>query len=127
MPHQNKEAKRRVVLDSLAQIKLDAAGLDIGAAEIWACVPEDREAEPVRRFDTFTDDLKKLADWLAAHRVTTVAMESTGVYWIAIYELLESRGFEVCLVNAQATKNVSGRKTDVLDGQWIQQLHTYGL
>ena len=127
MPHQNKEAKRRVVLDSLEQIKLDAAGLDIGAAEIWACVPKDREAEPVRRFDTFTDDLKKLADWLAAHRVTTVAMESTGVYWIAIYELLESRGFEVCLVNAQATKNVSGRKTVVLDCQWIQQLHTYGL
>lgn len=118
---------QRERLDSLAQINLDAAGLDIGASEIWACVPQDRDEEPVRRFDTFTPDLYALADWLAACGVTTVAMESTGVYWIPIYEILQSRGIVACLVNAQATKNVSGRKSDVLDCQWIQQLHTYGL
>jgi transposase len=119
--------RRRARLESLAQINLDAGGLDIGASEIWACVPADRDEEAVRRFDTFTPDLYALADWLAICGVTTVAMESTGIYWIPIYEILESRGMTVCLVNAQATKNVSGRKSDVLDCQWIQQLHTYGL
>lgn len=112
---------------ALEQLNLDAAGLDIGATEIWVCVPDDRDAEPVRCFATFTPDLHALADWLDVCGITTVAMESTGVYWIPIYEILEERGMTVCLVNAQATKNVSGRKTDVLDCQWIQQLHTYGL
>ena len=118
---------RRARLDSLEQINLDAAGLDIGATEIWACVPGDRSDEAVRRFDTFTSDLHALADWLSACGIATVAMESTGIYWIPIYEILEQRGMTVCLVNAQVTKNVSGRKSDVLDCQWIQQLHTYGL
>lgn len=127
MAQQRNGQSRRVRLESLAQINLDAGGLDIGASEILACVPADRDEEAVRRFDTFTPDLHALADWLAACGVTTVAMESTGIYWIPIYEILESRGMTVCLVNAQATKNVSGRKTDVLDCQWIQQLHTYGL
>lgn len=127
MNHKLAQKTRHVRLNSLEQINLDAGGLDIGAEEIWACVPEDRTAEPVRRFATFTADLHRLADWLESCGVTTVAMESTGVYWIAIYEILEARGIEVCLVNAQATKNVSGRKSDVLDCQWIQQLHTYGL
>jgi transposase len=81
----------------------------------------------VRRFATFTVDLHTLADWLIACEITTVAMESTGVYWIPIYEILEGRGLEVCLVNAHATKHVSGRKSDLLDCQWIQQLQTYGL
>jgi transposase len=124
---QKKGAHQRKRLESLSQINLDAAGFDIGASEIWACVPEDRDEMAVRRFDTFTPDLYALADWLAACGITTVAMESTGVYWIPIYEILESRGIVACLVNAQATKNVSGRKSDVLDCQWIQQLHTYGL
>jgi transposase len=119
--------QRRVRLESLEQINLDAAGLDIGATEIWACVPGDRASEAVRRFDTFTSDLHALADWLSTCGVATVAMESTGIYWIPIYEILEQRGMTVCLVNAQVTKNVSGRKSDVLDCQWIQQLHTYGL
>lgn len=118
---------RRARLNSLEQINLDAGGLDIGAEEIWASVPEDRTDEPVRCFATFTDDLHQLADWIVACGVTTVAMESTGVYWIPIYEILEAQGVEVCLVNAQATKNVSGRKSDIEDCQWIQQLHTYGL
>ena len=114
-------------LDSLKQIKLNAAGLDIGAAEIWACVPEDRAEVSVRCFETFTVDLHALADWLEACRIETVAMESTGVYWIPVYEILEARGFEVYLVNARHIQNVSAKKTDILDCQWVQQLHTYGL
>jgi transposase len=105
----------------------DAAGLDIGASEIWAAVPPDRDAQPVRPFATFTPDLQALVDWLVACRVRTVAMESTGVYWIPIFELLEARGLDVYLVNARHVKNVPGRKTDVLDCQWIQRLHSVGL
>ena len=104
-----------------------AAGLDIGSEEIWVCVPEDRDAEPVRPFGTFTPDLYALADWLATCRIATVAMESTGVYWIPVYEILEARGFQVHLVNARHLKHVPGRKTDVKDCQWIQYLHTCGL
>jgi transposase len=104
-----------------------AAGLDIGASEIWACVPADRDTTPVRMFATFTPDLQALAAWLVACRVTTVAMESTGVYWIPIFELLEERGVQVYLVNARHIKNVPGRKSDVQDCQWIQRLHSYGL
>jgi transposase len=127
MARLSETADRTAQLSQLAQLHLNAAGLDIGASEIWACVPGDRAAEPVRRFETFTVDLHALADWLIACGITTVAMESTGIYWIPIYEILESCGLEVCLVNAHATKNVSGRKSDLLDCQWIQQLHTYGL
>jgi transposase len=104
-----------------------AAGLDIGSEAIWACVPEDGDAEPVRSFGTFTPDLYALADWLAACRIETVAMESTGVYWIPVYEILEARGFQVHLVNAHHLKHVPGRKSDVKDCQWIQYLHTCGL
>lgn len=104
-----------------------AAGLDIGASEIWACVPADRDDTPVRCFGTFTPDLQALTAWLVACRVTTVAMESTGVYWIPIFELLEERGLQVYLVNARHIKNVPGRKSDVQDCQWIQRLHSYGL
>ena len=127
MTHKPESTPRRARLNSLDQINLDAGGLDIGAEEIWVCVPEDRDDEPVRCFDTFTDDLHQLAQWIVDCGVTTVAMESTGVYWIPIYEILEDLGVEVCLVNAQATKNVSGRKSDIEDCQWTQQLHTYGL
>jgi transposase len=128
MKKRGRKRKSRIVkLDSLKQINLNAAGLDIGAAEIWACVPEGRDEQPVRMFNTFTVDLYALADWLQTCGVVTVAMESTGIYWIPTYEILEARGFEVLLVNARQLKNVPGRKTDVLDCQWIQQLHTYGL
>lgn len=104
-----------------------AAGLDIGSEEIWACVPEDRDPQPVRSFGTFTPDLYTLAAWLHACRIETVAMESTGVYWIPVYEILEARGFKVHLVNARHLKHVPGRKSDVKDCQWIQYLHTCGL
>ncbi len=105
----------------------NAAGIDIGSASHFVAVPPDRDDEPVREFASFTVDLNAIADWLEACGVDTVAMESTGVYWIALYELLESRGFTVLLVNARHVKNVSGRKSDVLDCQWLQQLMTYGL
>ena len=111
----------------IEQLKLNAAGLDVGAEEIYVCVPADRAEEAVRVFRTYTAGLYQLADWLTECRIETVAMESTGVYWIPVYEVLEERGFEVYLVNARHLKNVPGRKTDVLDCQWLQQLHTYGL
>jgi len=123
--HENKV--KPGVVDAMAQINHNAAGIDIGSEEMYVAVPPDRAEESVRCFQTFTADLQHLADWLKACRVDTVAMESTGVYWIPLYEILEERGFQVCLVNARHLKNVSGRKTDVLDCQWIQQLHTYGL
>jgi transposase len=105
----------------------NAAGIDIGSASHYVAVPPDRDDNPVREFPSFTVDLNALADWLTACGVDTVAMESTGVYWIPLFELLESRGFVVLLVNARHVKNVSGRKSDVLDCQWLQQLMTYGL
>ena len=105
----------------------NAAGIDIGCASHYVAVPADRDDEPVREFKSFTVDVHKLADWLEACGVDTVAMESTGVYWIAVYEILARRGFTVLLVNARHVKNVAGRKSDVLDCQWLQQLHSYGL
>ncbi|WP_372450090.1 IS110 family transposase, partial [Paraburkholderia aspalathi] len=105
----------------------NAAGIDIGSASHFVAVPPDRDDEPVREFASFTTDLNAMADWLKACGIDTVAMESTGVYWIPVFELLESRGFTVMLINARHVKNVSGRKSDVLDCQWIQQLMTYGL
>ena len=105
----------------------DAAGIDIGANEHWVAVSPSCDDSPVRPFGTFTSDLQRLADWLATCGVRTVAMESTGVYWIPLYELLEERGFEVLLVNAAHARNVPGRKSDVLDCQWLQELHTFGL
>jgi transposase len=111
----------------LTLINRNAAGIDIGSASHFVAVPPDRDDEPVREFPSFTFDLNALADWLAACGVDTVAMESTGVYWIPLFELLDARGFTVLLVNARHVKNVSGRKSDVLDCQWLQQLMTYGL
>jgi len=111
----------------LQHINLNAAGVDIGSERHLVAVPEGRDEVSVREFGAFTADLEALAAWLKKCGVTTVAMESTGVYWIPLFELLERRGFEVKLVDARHVKNVSGRKSDVLDCQWIQQLHTYGL
>lgn len=105
----------------------NAAGIDIGSASHFIAVPPDRDDEPVREFKSFTMDLEQAADWLVRCRVDTVAIESTGVYWIPFYEILEARGFRVYLVNARHVKNVSGRKSDVLDCQWLQQLMSYGL
>src|SRR6476646_6049784 len=103
MIHQAEQVRRRAQLNALEQINLNAGGLDIGATEIWVCVPADRDSEPVRKFATFTPDLHQLAEWLVTCGVTSVAMESTGVYWLPIYELLERRGIVAYLVNAQAT------------------------
>jgi len=111
----------------LQHINLNAAGIDIGSERHLVAVPEGRDDVSVREFGTFTTDLEALAAWLKKCGVTTVAMESTGVYWIPLFEVLERCGLEVKLVDARHVKNVSGRKSDVLDCQWIQQLHTYGL
>ena len=114
-------------VEQMVIVHPNAAGLDIGAREIYGCVPAEQDEETVKAFGTFTPDLHSLADWLAAHQVDTVAMESTGVYWIPVFELLEARGFQVYLVNARHMKGVPGRKSDVQDCQWIQKLHSLGL
>ena len=123
----SKANKAPKALSNFEQINPNAAGIDIGSGEHWVSVPADRDSLPVRRFACFTPDLHALADWLQHCGVETVAMESTGVYWIPLFQILETRGFEVKLVNAQYVKTVPGRKSDVLDCQWLQQLHTYGL
>jgi len=121
----NKQRKRHA---SLPLFEPNAAGIDIGATQIFVAVPPDRDAEPVRCFDTFTVDLERLADWLLKCKIRTAAMESTGVYWIPLFQILEKRNIEPVLVNAQHLKNVPGRKkTDVVDCQWIQHLHAAGL
>ncbi len=105
-----------------------AAGIDIGEAEHWVAVPPGGDPQPVRRFGTFTADLEVLADWLLDCGVTTVAMESTGVYWIPVFEILEARGVQVLLIDPRQAKRAPGRpKTDRLDCKWLQRLHTYGL
>ena len=121
------QRKRPTTQSAISLTHPNAAGIDIGSAAHFVAVPPDRDDEPVREFASFTADLHRLADWLDACGVDTVAMESTGVYWIALYELLEARGFTVLLVNARHVKNVSGRKSDVLDCQWLQQLMSFGL
>jgi len=105
----------------------NAAGVDIGATEIYIAVPPDRDAQPVRSFRTFTAELKAAAEWLKQCRIDSVAMESTGVYWIPFFQILEAAGFKVFLVNARQVKNVPGRKSDVADCQWLQYLHSVGL
>ena len=104
-----------------------AAGIDIGATEHFVAVPPDRDPQPVRSFPAFTADLERLAGWLSACGITAVAMESTGSFWIPLFDLLESRGFEVWLVDPRSLKQVPGRKSDVSDCQWIQYLHSVGL
>lgn len=120
-------SKTKPIPKHLEQINQWAAGIDIGSTSHFVAVPEGCTTTSVREFKSFTPDLYSLAEWLKECGIQTIAMESTGVYWIPVYELLEEKGFEVKLVDARQVKNVSGRKTDVLDCQWIQQLHTYGL
>ena len=104
-----------------------SAGIDVGNSAHYVAVRPNRDPEPVRRFECFTADLHRMAEWLHSCGVKTVAMQSTGVYWIPLYEILEARGFEVHLVNARHTKNLPGRKSDVQESQWFLKLHTYGL
>src|ERR1700721_665751 len=120
-----KKSKRRC--DRLPVLHPDAAGIDVGASELYVAVSAGPDAQPVRSFPTFTRDLHALADRLEQCGIHSVAMESTSVYWIPIYQILEARGLEVYLVNAKHVKNVPGRKTDVSDCQWLQYLHSVGL
>ena len=105
----------------------DAAGIDIGGKSHFVAVPPGRADTPVREFGCFTEDLQAMAAWLLALGITVVALESTGVYWVPVFEVLEAHGIAVVLVNARSVRNVSGRKSDVLDCQWLQQLMSYGL
>lgn len=105
----------------------NAAGIDLGAEEIWVAVAAEGDQNSVRRFEAFTQDLKAIVQWLVDCGVQSVAMEATGVYWIPLYQLLEDAGLKVCLVNARHVKNVPGRKSDVRDCQWLQYLHSVGL
>lgn len=113
--------------DGMRTINAQAAGVDIGAHEIMVCVPDGAEQQLVRAFGTYTADLAAVADWLLDRGIQTAAMESTGVYWIPLFETLEARGIHCCLISGHAIKYVPGRKSDVLDCQWIQTLHSYGL
>ena len=124
---QRRKTKGRRARDRFSTIHCDAAGIDVGSRFHVVAVAPGRDAEPVRTFQSFTQDLHRLADWLKTVGITTVAMESTGVYWIPVFEILEAQGFEVLLVNARDVKQVPGRKTDVNDAQWLQQLHQFGL
>jgi transposase len=121
------EAKRRRERRSMSPVHPDAAAIDIGATVHVAAVSPARDPEPVRSFGTFTGDLHRLTDWFAQCGIKAVVMESTGVYWIPIYEILEQRGFELRVVNARDAKHVPGRKTDVSDAAWLQRLHEFGL
>lgn len=122
-----RQRKKSTAQASLPVMRKDAAGIDIGATEIYVAVGAERDPEPVRCFETFTQDLYALGAWLQKCGIRTVAMESTSVYWIPLFQILEAQGLEVCLVNARHVKNVPGRKTDVSDCQWLQYLHSVGL
>ena len=123
MPKPKRSRRER----EMSPVHAGAAAIDVGATMHVAAVGAGRDPEPVRSFGTFTADLHRLADWFQQCGIRTVAMESTGVYWIPAFEILEQRGFAVVLVNARDAKHVPGRKTDVTDAQWLQRLHEYGL
>lgn len=122
----SKKVTKKTSKGSLSIKNPNAAGIDIGSEDHFVAVPEDRDEQSIRSFGCFTEDLFKIADWLKKCKIETVAMESTGVYWIPLYDILQEHGFEVVLVNSRATKNIAG-KSDVADCQWILELHTYGL
>ena len=129
----SKLSKRNVGLEEarpfggMSQVHRHAAGVDIGAHEIMVCVAESETVQVVRSFGTYTVNLQAVGEWLAAHGIETVAMESTGVYWIPLFEELEHRGFQCQLISSRSLRRVPGRKSDVVDCQWIQTLHSYGL
>jgi len=126
---QRRETMRKIQSDdlSLEVLHPDAAGIDIGNESHYVAVPPTRDTESVRRFGCTTAELKTMVEWLKQCEIRTVAMQSTGVYWIAVYDILEQAGLEVYLVNARETKNLPGRKSDVQESQWLMKLHTYGL
>ena len=124
---QKKSVQKKVDWKALEIVHPDAAGIDVGGSEHWVAISPDRDPEPVRRFGCFTADLREMGRWLVARGVRSVAMQSTGVYWMPVFEVLEQYGLEVFLVNAQHTKNVPGRKTDLQECQWLLKLHAFGL
>jgi len=126
---QRRELARKIQSEdlSLEVVHPDAAGIDIGNESHYVAVPPNRDNEPVRRFGCTTGELKAMANWLKQCRIRTVAMQSTGIYWVAVFDILEEAGLEVYLVNARDTKNLPGRKSDVQESQWLMKLHTYGL
>ncbi len=124
MPDASPSRRRRA---RLKVVNPRSAGIDIGSRFHVVAIPTELDDEPVRKFLSFTSDLKRMVEWLLAVNITTVAMESTGIYWVPLYEILVAHGIEVFLVNARHAKNVPGRKTDINDAQWLQQLHSYGL
>src|SRR5271165_6111404 len=126
---QRREMMRKIQSEdlSLEVVHPQAAGIDIGNESHYVAVPPTRDSQPVRHFGCTTVELKAMAEWLKRCGIRTVAMQSTGVYWIAVYDILEAAGFEVYLVNARETKNLPGRKSDVQESQWLMKLHTYGL
>jgi hypothetical protein len=126
---QRRETMRKIQSEdiSLEVVHPNAAGIDIGNESHYVAVPPSRNSQPVWRFGCTTAELKAMADWLKQCGIRTVAMQSTGVYWIAVFDILEQAGLQVYLVNARETKNLPGRKTDVQESQWLMKLHTYGL
>ena len=119
--------KRKVDWKALDIVHPNAAGIDVGGSEHWVAVNPECDPEPVRRFGCFTADLREMGQWLVQRGVRSVAMQSTGVYWMPVFEVLEQHGLEVYLVNARHTKNVPGRKSDVQECQWLLKLHAFGL
>jgi transposase len=126
---ERRELQRKIWTDNpgLDVVHPDAAGIDVGNSEHYVAIAPEKSSEPVQRFGCFTDDLRNVARFLKAHGIRSVAMQSTGVYWIPLYDVLEEDGFEVYLVNARDTRNLPGRKSDVQESQWLLKLHTYGL
>src|SRR5215831_13778463 len=124
---QPKGSAQKVDWKALEIVHPDAAGIDVGGSEHWVAIRPERDAEPVRRFGCFTADLREMAQWLVQKGVHSVALQSTGVYWMPVLEMLEHHGLDLYLVNARHTKNVPGRKTDIEECQWLLKLHTFGL
>ena len=124
---QEKSVSKGIDWKALEVVHPDAAGIDVGGHEHWVAISPERDPEPVRRFGCFTADLREMARWLVEKGVRSVALQSTGVYWMPVFEILEQHGLEVYLVNARHTKNVPGRKTDIQECQWLLKLHAFGL
>ena len=125
--HSRRRKRNRGESQPFPLVNPDAAGIDLGSRSHFVSVPEDRDPRPVRQFGCYTAELHRMAEWLKQCGIKTVAMEATGVYWVPVFEILEGHGFEVLLVDARQVKNLSGRKSDVVDCQWVRHLHSYGL
>jgi len=126
---QRRELARKLTAENpgLEIVNRNVAGIDVGNESHYVAVAPGRDPQPVREFGSWTADLERMADWLKVCGVEMVVMQSTGVYWMALYDILEARKFRVCLTNARHTKNLPGRKSDVQESQWLLKLHTYGL